>query len=247
MKKSVKLLVRLDDACPFMDKKKWSQIESILDDYSLRPMVGIIPHCEDSNLIKDEYDPHFWDRAYIWQNKGWGIALHGYNHTYISNNSGINPFWNRSEFAGVGLDFQKQKIRDGYSILKHHKLKPKYFFAPSHTFDNNTIKALIEESDIRIISDTIGLKPYKYKGIYVIPQQIGHFCNLKIPGYWTICFHPNNMNDKQIEEFRLFIETNRNNFISFDQIDLHKTSHKDIISHLFSFLYFLKRKINGKK
>jgi len=56
---------------------------------------------------------------------------------------------------------QKQKIRDGYAILKEYGLTPKYFFAPSHTFDENTLVALKECSDIRIISDTIATKPYK--------------------------------------------------------------------------------------
>lgn len=36
-----------------------------------------------------------------WQDKGWHIALHGYDHVYISENSGLEPFNNKSEFAGL--------------------------------------------------------------------------------------------------------------------------------------------------
>lgn len=43
-----KYLIRLDDACPTMDKAKWQRIFDILDGNGVRPMVGIIPHNEDS-------------------------------------------------------------------------------------------------------------------------------------------------------------------------------------------------------
>ena len=137
-----KYLIRLDDACPTMDIARWQRMESILDKYGIRPMVGIIPANADSKQMIDKEDDLFWEKAFAWQSKGWAIALHGYDHCYISSDAGINPLWNRSEFAGISLQQQKQKISDGVTILKSHGLNPKYFFAPSHTFDENTLQAL---------------------------------------------------------------------------------------------------------
>lgn len=94
-------------------------------------------------------------------NKGWIIALHGYNHVYSTNEGGINPVNKRSEFAGISLEQQKKKIRSGVKIFRENGHDPQVFFAPSHTFDENTIKALKEESNIRIISDTIANRTYQ--------------------------------------------------------------------------------------
>ena len=57
-----KYLVRLDDACPTMDAVKWQRMETLLDAYEVKPMVGIIPHCQDPQLMLDEPDPHFWQK-----------------------------------------------------------------------------------------------------------------------------------------------------------------------------------------
>lgn len=245
MNKRVKIFVRLDDACPTMDKNKWDKFENILDKYGIKPMVGIIPFCEDPNLLKNDPDEKFWDKAIQWQEKGWSIALHGYNHVYLTDDAGINSLWKRSEFAGVPLEEQKEKIRKGYNILKNRGITPKYFFAPSHTFDLNTISALLDETDIRIISDTWGLEPYRSHNIIFIPQQMGHFSNIRIPGYWTICFHPNNMTDQQFEKVEKYISNNKENFETFEKIELNDIGKKGIFSRMLTFAYFLQRKLRG--
>ena len=148
-------LVRLDDACPYMDSDKWGKIESILDLYGINPMVGIIPNNEDQMTMIQGKDEDFWTKALQWQKKGWEIALHGYNHCYTTENGGLNPIHNRSEFAGLTYDEQKIKIKDGYNILINHNLYPKYFFAPSHTYDEKTIEALKNSTPIRNMCDTI--------------------------------------------------------------------------------------------
>ena len=44
---------------------------------------------------------------------------------------GINPVHNRSEFAGLSLVEQREKISKGYKTLIAIGLFPKYFFASS--------------------------------------------------------------------------------------------------------------------
>lgn len=240
-----KYLIRLDDACPTMDGAKWQRMFDILDRYGVRPMVGIIPHNEDPKQEIDAPDVEFWNKAKQWQQKGYAIALHGYNHCYISNEGlkGLNPLWERSEFAGVPYDVQKQKIRDGFEILLSNGVKPKYFFAPSHTFDENTLKALRECTDIRIISDTIATKPYKRGDFVFLPQLGGHCTEMKINGIWTFCLHPSTMMDANFETTERFLKEHKEEFVSFESFDLDNLKGKGLLDCLLSKAYFLRRKL----
>lgn len=241
-------LLRLDDACPTMDVHKWSRIESILDKCRIKPMVGIIPNNKDPKQILAKPDPKFWNKAKDWEYKGWAIALHGYDHCYISDEAGINPLWNRSEFAGVPLDSQKEKISKGIAIFHEHGIEPKYFFAPSHTFDLNTLEVLKECSQIRIISDTIATKPYKKWGFVFIPQIGGRPQRMRLePAIRTICLHPSAMKDADFEELELFLNANKDKFISFKDLDLNSVGSKSILSKVLSFMYFSYRKLRGIK
>ena len=82
-------LIRLDDACPTMNKVKWQRMEDILDRHGIRPMVGVIPHNEDPKQEIDPVNPLFWDNVNVWKEKGWAIAMHGYNHVYSSHVGGV--------------------------------------------------------------------------------------------------------------------------------------------------------------
>jgi predicted deacetylase len=125
-----KYLIRLDDACPTMDKVKWGRMEELLNRYCIAPMVGVIPHNEDPMLECEPEDKDFWNKVLSWDQRGWKIALHGYNHCYSSNNGmkGLNPMWNRSEFAGLPLEEQCEKVRKGVAILREHGVNPDFFF-----------------------------------------------------------------------------------------------------------------------
>ena len=46
-----KYIVRLDDACPTMDKQKWSKVEDILDQGKVKPIVAVIPKNKEA-IIK---------------------------------------------------------------------------------------------------------------------------------------------------------------------------------------------------
>ena len=245
-----KYLIRLDDACPTMDAKKWQRIEDLLDAYGVRPMVGIIPYNEDPETSPDPYDERFWDKARNWGGyKGWAIALHGYNHVCTTNDGmkGLNPMWRRSEFAGLPLETQREKIRKGVAVLKENGINPRYFFAPSHTYDENTLEALRQESDIRIISDTIATKPYKDGDFTIIPQLGGHCSEMKISGIWTFCFHPTAMNDAQFNAVEDFLKVHKGEFVSFSELDLNNLGGKNFMSKLLSWLYFTTRKLKGLK
>lgn len=242
-------LVRLDDACPTMSIERWGKVESVLDKYGVRPMVGIVPNCHDEKLVIDNEDEHFWEKARGWQNKGWAIAMHGYDHEYVSDKGleGLNPLWKRSEYAGVSLDVQRKKIREGVSILKSKGLNVKYFFAPSHTFDENTLIALREESEIRVISDMYTLKPYREDNFVFIPCQIGHPQKMPLPGLYTICLHPNTFDNAALERLGQFLKENQSNVIAFSDIDVDKVGRKRLIDRLVSWAYYKWRSMRIKE
>lgn len=244
-----KYLIRLDDACPTMDAKKWQRIESILDIYGVRPMVGVIPANNDPMQMLDSSDSDFWAKVKRWEKKGWAIALHGYNHCFISDTGmfGLNPLWARSEFAGVPLDLQKEKIRKGVEVFRANGVNPKYFFAPAHTYDENTLLALREESNIRIISDTIATKPYRRGDFVFIPQLGGRCAEMKILGVWTFCLHPSAMKEEDFVATEKFLQAHKGEMLGFDELNLTKLRGKDLISRLLSWVYFTSRKIKKWK
>lgn len=214
-------LIRLDDACPYSDREQWEKVEKILDKYNIKPIVAIIPDCQDKMFTdKYEYDATFWDKALKWQEKGWTIALHGYNHVYTNMKAkGLNPINTFSEFVGLSLDEQCNKIKSGVKLLEEHGLNPVCFVAPAHSFDINTVLALIKESNIRIISDTIANDVYYKYGMFFIPQQCGSFKKLKMKTV-TFCYHPNIMSDNDFSNLDIAIKENLSLFASVNELNL---------------------------
>lgn len=234
-------ILRLDDASEHMDVDKWEKMEDLLDQYHIKPMVGIIPDNRDPALVSTyECDPAFWERAERWKNKGWTLALHGCTHQYITQEAGINPINARSEFAGVPLKAQCEKIRRGVEILKEHNIVPEIFFAPSHTYDFNTLLALQRESEIRIISDTIASDVYCQYGFYFIPQQSGKVRRLPLKVV-TFCYHPNTMTEETFSGLRDFLSTNAQRFVCAANLPMkrRKLSPAD---RLLRTIYFAKRR-----
>lgn len=233
-----KYYLRLDDACEKRDIKKWDRIEQLLDKYGIKPIVGVIPHCEDPMMDKYEVDTAFWSRVDDWISKGWIIALHGYNHVYSTACGGINPVNKRSEFAGEPLEVQREKIKAGVSIFRQHEIEPTIFFAPSHTFDENTLTALKEESRIKVISDTIAWDTYKKGDFVFIPQQSGMVRKLPFRTV-TYCYHPNTMKENEYMDLESFI-VNYKELFSTVSIDT-KRAYK-LFDKALNYIYMRKHK-----
>lgn len=233
-----KYILRLDDACEKMDIEKWDKMEQLLDKYGVKPLVGVIPHCEDPMMDDYPVDSNFWSKVNNWISKDWSIAMHGYNHVYSTECGGINPINNRSEFAGEPLEVQKEKIRKGISIMREHGVNPKVFFAPSHTFDRNTLLALKAESDINIISDTIANDVYYQDDFQFVPQQSGRVRKLPFKVV-TFCYHPNMMKENDFLILECFLEKNSDLFIEFP---IGKNYRKfSFYDYLIRKMYFLRR------
>lgn len=195
-----KYLLRFDDFCPTMNWAIWNEIEQFLVELDIRPILAVIPDNKDKKIEIDPPSPDFWDRVRQWQNRGWTIALHGYQHLYTSNESGIIGLNKRSEFAGLPYSEQEAKLKAGIEVFKREGVHPDLWVAPAHSFDENTIN-ILKGLGIKKISDGFSLYPFKEQDDMVwIPQQIWWL--RPVPrGVWTVCLHPNEWGEAKLIRF----------------------------------------------
>ena len=240
-----KYLIRLDDASPYSDLKKWKRLEEIFDKYEVQPIIASIPDNKDKTIEYSAPNSKYWEWIKSMDKKGWTIALHGYQHLFhkIDRGKNIFPFYGRSEFSGLSLEEQRDKIRKGYMIFKKNQIKPTVWVAPGHCFDNNTLKALKLETDIRIISDGIAFNHFKKFDFQFIPQQLWDY-KIRSFGLWTICLHPDTMSLDEINEFEKKLE-----FLSKSKklASVKKLRFRDnklsILDQLYSFYFWQKHSL----
>jgi predicted deacetylase len=152
-------LLRFDDICPTMNWRVWAEIESILLERELKPILAVVPDNQDPVLQVDPPVGDFWERVRAWQDRGWPIALHGFQHRYVSRNAGLVAIRKKSEFAGLPAGEQQEKLRRAVEIFGREGIMPRVWIAPGNTFDATTI-ALLPQFGIRIICDGYFRFPY---------------------------------------------------------------------------------------
>lgn len=239
---SARYLIRMDDACHTMDRRKWQLVEDILDEHEIKPIVAVVPSNKDPFLMVDDYDTNFWNKVRRWQAKGWSIAMHGYTHEmHFTDSPLLLPYYKRSEFAGLGYEEQAAKIRASWRIFREQNVKVNAWIAPAHCFDEITLRAIRNETDIRIVSDGIALNVYYDNDFYWIPQQIWKLEN-RVAGLWSVCLHPNMMNEDAIESFGLAIRRRfKERIISLVDVEL-KQQPKSLAGALYHRYFWLRRK-----
>jgi len=195
---------RLDDVCPTMNWKMFNKLQLLFDKYDIKPIIGIIPDNKDKKLMVDDVNGEFWSVVKKLHERGWIIAQHGYQHLYVTKESGLIGLNNYSEFAGLSHEEQCKKIIRGKTILEEKfKTKILWWMAPAHSFDRITCK-ILRDLGFKYITDGIALFPYIKYGLNWVPQQIWK-PQEKLFGFWTICIHPNNISDSYINNLEQFI------------------------------------------
>jgi predicted deacetylase len=195
-----RVLLRFDDICPTMRWDIWNEVEKVLVRTGVKPIVAVVPDNQDPDLTFDPPDATFWNRVRTWQENGWTIGLHGYQHVYVTKAAGMFGRMPCSEFAGLPADVQEAKLRSAVQIFREHNVVPELWVAPAHSFDANTLTAL-SNIGIRTVSDGYALYPYRdSRGITWIPQQVGRFRNLPF-GVWTVCHHINDWTSREVAQF----------------------------------------------
>jgi predicted deacetylase len=243
---SARYIIRLDDACDTLNKKNWNSIEKIMDKFKVKPIVSVIPENLDSSLHYDTKDKNFWKKVRKWEKKGWCVALHGFNHLFhkVHKKKLFFPYYNTSEFAGLKKNIQCNLIKKSYKKFLKQGIRPKVWVAPRHTFDANTLKALEEETPIRIISDGIAFQPYNFKNFIFVPQQLWWPIKKKF-GIWTICLHPNTMSNTKIDELKKIFSKKEfiKKIVDIDYVLNRKINFQTIFDKTYQKFFFFKKNI----
>jgi len=214
--KPAQYLVRFDDLCPTSSWPRWERFLSLMEEFSIQPILAVVPDNQDPDLQVSLHDPEFWSRVRGLESAGATIGLHGYRHLAKSRGRGLMPLHRTTEFAGVHVKTQRMWIRAGLGMLRYHGLNPRIWVAPRHGFDANTLAALRMEG-IPLLSDGFARMPFLRGGVTWIPQQIWE-PEEKAHGIWTICVHPNTADDLFVDRLRAFICIHRAQFTSVERV-----------------------------
>lgn len=189
-----KYIWRVDDVSPFMDWQFFIKYIKLFERYNVIPLIGVIPDNKDSSISPAKFRNKFWDDIRDFSKSNLvEIAQHGYQHILDRSDASIldKRFGQNglSEFAGLSYEQQYEKIFKGKKILNDNGIETNAWIAPSHSYDQNTIKAL-SRLGYTSISDGAGLYPYRANGIQFVPQQM--WIPRRFPfGVITVCLHPN--------------------------------------------------------
>lgn len=209
--------VRIDDACPRMNSTKFDKMVAAIEAAGIKGLIGIVPDCRDVKLNQTEEDPLFWEKMRELQQKGWVLAQHGYTHVYDIKARNLVACRKDSEFAGHSYSVQKEKIQMGKEILNSHGIFTDVFFAPAHTYDRNTLRAL-RDSEFRFVSDGCTKKCYKWFDMKMIPCRIQGLPKKRHKGVLTIVTHPCAMEDKEFDEYIEFFEKHRDELSDYSRL-----------------------------
>ena len=209
----MKIAIRLDDITPDMDWDKFLTFKNLLDEYDIKPLIGVVPQNLDKMLSLNPPREDFWDYVKDLQKQGWIIAMHGCNHVYDSKQGGMFPLNDFSEFAGHAYEKQCKKIKQGKAVLEQKGIVTDFFMTPAHTYDANTLKAL-RENGFKNITDGFGLMPYQWEGLTFYPISFRMSDSLKKEnGYTTMVVHTNTI--ETMDYYKKLLEEHREKFISY--------------------------------
>lgn len=217
---AIKILIRFDDICPTMNFEQFKCATDLLEKYNIKPLIGVIPDCCDPDLQIEAEREDFWDFVRGLEQKGYTIAMHGYQHIFTTNTRGIVVKRYVSEFAGHSLDEQVEKIRKGKEILFSHGINTDIFFAPAHSYDENTVKAL-SICGFKYMSDGKSSKPYVWHSVKCLPDRAAGCPRIKGDGCYTAVFHAHEweleLKAKDYEDLVNLIKNHRDNIVSFEE------------------------------
>jgi hypothetical protein len=215
--KGPKYLLRFDDICPTMNWKVWSEIEAALLERKMKPILAIVPDNQDPVLQVDPPVEDFWERVRTWQARDWSIALHGYQHRYVTCHPGIVTPKKKSEFAGVPASEQEEKLRRGMRIFDQHGVRSHLWIAPSNSFDTTTV-GLLPRFGISTVCDGHFRFPFVCRrNLFWVPHQLFGFRPAP-SGVWTVCYHHNQWTDADLRQFRKDLDDYGAEISSLDEV-----------------------------
>ena len=216
LKYNTGIVIRFDDIAPNMNWEMMEKCEELFDMYNIKPVLGVIPNNQDKELMSYPNKNNFWKIVKDWQLKSWSIAMHGYSHLYDidTNKKDHFGYGGRSEFFGHSYDDQFLKLKKGLKLFKENDIEINTFFAPNHTYDLNTFKALKRCGIFRVV-DGYGLSPFMYDEIKFIPQLFYNLYMLPY-GIQSTQIHINEWKENNFQIFKNFVEKHHTKIINLD-------------------------------
>ena len=215
----------------------WRIVEKVLLDLNVKPILAVVPDNQDETLKVEEENKNFWNEVRNWQARGWTIGLHGYQHVYTTQNSGLLGINQFSEFSGLPYEEQRRKLERGLDVFRREQVTANLWVAPGHSFDEITLVAL-RSVGIRHISD--GLFPFPCadsSGVVWIPQQLWRFHYMPL-GVWTICCHINRWTTRDIQKFRLDLQRFQQVITGFSEVlDAYSNRQKTRLDDFYAKLH----------
>jgi len=207
-------VLRFDDICPTMNWAVWERVEEVLRETHANPILAVIPDNRDPKLMQGPAVPDFWERVRAWRDRGWTIALHGYQHLYVNALPGLMGITRQSEFAGLPEAEQMRKLAAGLEIMRRETLDPQVWVAPSHSFDQVTVHCL-KQVGLSLISDGHSRWPERDRqGMIWVPCQMWNQVEEWGEGVWTVCYHPKAWDEAALRRFAENVRSYQDRLIS---------------------------------
>lgn len=233
----MQIAIRMDDITPDMDWEKFYRFKELLDEHGIKPLIGVVPDNRDKKLAINESRKDFFAYVKELTENGWTVAMHGLNHLYTTQESGLFPIGHKSEFAGHSFARQNEMIRKGRDILEENGIYTDIFMAPSHSFDENTLKAL-KSNGFHIITDGFGLGPFRSRGFVFYPISSRRSKSLKDvrEGIVTFVYHANTMDDRDFEKLKeLLLSGKAVSYSEFFHLEIQdRTATGDLTQYLMA-------------
>ena len=231
----MKITFRIDDVSLYMNWENFHHIVRMFEKNSIKPLLGVIPDNQDSELCRLTYNSDGWNEIIQLQESGWMISQHGYRHLYSTKDPGILGINKYSEFAGIDYSTQYNMISEGKKLLDQIGLASNIFMAPAHSYDKNTLIAL-KQLGFKYVTDGYSIFPYENNSLKFIPCQSSRPIN-GLMGIMTVCLHPNTMVESDFEKLNKWIAGNNHKICDYsDSLNypsygmLSKTIEKLVLS-----------------
>jgi hypothetical protein len=141
---------REDGVQPFLQLQSLKRVNQLLETYNMSVSLGIMPNFSGEYPIDRDADLLAYLHEILLKSAIFEAAMYGVTGRYCC----IGPL-GHSEFAGLPLDRQEELVHQGLAIL--HSAFPGIpittFIPPFHTYDENTLIAIRNQSLSVISSD----------------------------------------------------------------------------------------------
>jgi predicted deacetylase len=200
----------MDDITPTMDWDRFWSLISLFVKHNVIPLLGVVPDNKDPKLDRRSPNDYFWETMrQLYRDGAVEFAQHGYQHILVPRRPGAALLSDQlgihevSEFAGDTYSIQLEKIQNGKETLERNGITTGYWMAPNHSFDDNTLKALVS-SGFTAVTDGVALYPFRYAGLIFVPQQTWQPRWMPC-GVQTICIHSNHISPADVKKLRVFL------------------------------------------